>query len=160
MPGARSLVQDAAELRLGPRELTAEHLREQMVIAVPLPMLVQRYDKEILPLQSSDYFHRVGRPGHRITERRTESVENGRPSQELPDIARQAAEYLLGEEVDNEPVVAGELADEGPWRGVPAQGERRKVISGGPSLGTFEEKGEVRRAEIDPGDIAHQSRCL
>src|SRR6202011_4022661 len=93
-----------------------------------------------------------------VAERRTEPVENGRPREELPDVARLAAEHLLGEEVDDEPVVASELADEGARRGVTAQRERREVQSGRPSFGAFEENRQVGLAELNAGDRVHKRR--
>ena len=118
MPGTRPLVQGRDDVRLSPGEFTAEHLREEMVIAVPLAVVVKRHEEEVLALEDVNDLCGVGGPGHCVTQRRTEPVENGRPGQELPDVARLATEYLLGQEVDDEPVVASELANEGARGGV------------------------------------------
>ena len=42
---------------------------------------------------------------------------------------------LLGQEVEDEPAVTGELADEGARRRVPAQRQRREVDPRGPAFG-------------------------
>ena len=86
-----------------------------MVIAVPLAVVVKRHDEEVLALEGVNDLSRVSGPGNCVAERRAEPVENGRPREELPDVARLSAEHFLGEKVDDEPVVASELADEGTW---------------------------------------------
>src|ERR1039457_6245441 len=107
MPGTRALMQGEHDVRLGPGQLTAQHLREKTVVAEPPPILVKWHDEEILSLQDLDDLRRVGRPDNRVAQRRTEAVENGRPREELPHLIRLAAEHLLGQKVDDEPVVAG-----------------------------------------------------
>src|SRR5450759_1447933 len=101
MPGARALVQGRHEVGLGPGELGVQHLGEEMVIAEPLPGLIKRHDEKVLPLKDIDDLRRVGRPGYGVAQRRAEPGENRRPHKELPDIARLAAEYLLGQEMDD-----------------------------------------------------------
>jgi hypothetical protein len=54
VPGAGALVQGGRDVRLGPGKLAAEHLGEEMVIAEPLPGVVQRHDEEVLPLEHAD----------------------------------------------------------------------------------------------------------
>ena len=52
------------------------------------------------------------------------AVNPRRSEQELPDVGRLTIEYLFGQEISDEPVVAGELIDKGVWRLVAAQGQR------------------------------------
>ena len=75
----------------------------------------------------------------------------GRPSARGTAGGRAAAgEHLLGEKVDDEPVVAGKLADEGAGRGVTAQGERREIQSGWPSFSALEKNSQVGSASSKP----------
>jgi hypothetical protein len=104
VPGARPLVQGTHAARIGHRELAAQQLGEQMVVAVPLPVVVQRHQEQVLPLQRLDDLRGVGRAGDGVAERGTEPGEDGGSLQELPDLARLAAEYLIGQEADDEPV--------------------------------------------------------
>jgi hypothetical protein len=134
MPGARALVQGRPDARLGPGQLAAKHLREQMVIAVPLTVIVKRYEEEVLALEDVNDLCCVTGPGDCVAKGHAEPVQDGRPREELPDVARLSAEHLFGEKVDDEPVVAGELVDEGTWRGMTAEGERREIQSGRPSF--------------------------
>ena len=101
-----------------------------MVIAVPLPIVIKRHEEEVLPLEDVDDLRRVDRADDGVAQRRAEPAENGGAREELADLARLAAEYLLGEIVNDEPVVASELADESARRGVTAKGERREVQAG------------------------------
>lgn len=158
IPGARALVQGRDDVRLSPDQLTAEHLREEMVIAVPLALVVKRHEEEVLALEDLDDLRRVGGLGHRGAQRRAEPVENSRPRQELPDVARLATEHLLGEEVDDEPVVASELANEGARGGVTAKGERREIQSGRPSFRALEEKSQIGLGELNAGNVVDK-RC-
>ena len=67
---------------------------------------------------------------------------------------------LLSQEVDNEPVVAGELANEGPGRLMTAKRKCREVQTGGPSFSPFDKIGHVGCAEIDGSNTEHQRSCL
>ena len=70
------------------------------------------------------------------------------------------AEHFLGEKVDDEPVVASELADEGTWRRVTAQGKRREIQSGWPPFSALKEIGQLGLGKLKAGDIPHQRRPL
>ena len=92
-----------------------------MVVTEPVPGVVERNDEQVLPLKGVQDLRGAGRPGDRVAQRGTEPAENRGPRQELADLAWLAAEHVLGQEVDDEPVVAAELADKGPGGGVAAK---------------------------------------
>src|SRR5690348_13375420 len=110
VPGAGPAMQFGNQVRLDLRELAAEHLGEQVVISVPLPGVVQRDDEQVFPLEDLDQVRRAGRFGDGGAQRRAEPAEDGGPGEKLLHLARLAAQYLLSQEIDDEPVVAGELA--------------------------------------------------
>jgi hypothetical protein len=83
-----------------------------MVVAVPFPAVIERHHKEVLPFQDFDDLRRVGRSDNGVAQRGAEPAEYGRPGQEPPDTGRLPAQDLLGQEVDNEPVAAGEVTHE------------------------------------------------
>jgi hypothetical protein len=114
VPGASPPVQQRYQAGLGllPRQLAAQHLGEEMVVPVPDPVVIGRDQEQVLSLQPLDELGGVVAPGDRVTQRRGEPVENGRPEQELPDVGRLTVEHLFGQEIGDEPVVAGELVDE------------------------------------------------
>jgi hypothetical protein len=88
------------------------HLSEEVMIAVPLPALVQRCQEEVLSLEHRYDRGRVGQAGDGIAQRTAESAENRGPGEKLADLVWLMAEHVLDQEIDDEPVVAGELADE------------------------------------------------
>ncbi len=135
IPGAGPFMQGEHHLWLDPGQAASEHLREELVIAEPVASLVERYDEEILPLEDVDDRRRVACPGHHIAERRAKPAEDSGPREELPDLGGLPAENFLDEESSDEPVVAGELADEVPGRGMTAKGPGREIDSRRPSFG-------------------------
>src|SRR5580693_7286213 len=47
-------IQGRPDVRLGPGQLTSKRLREEMVIAVPVPIVIKRYEDEVRPLEDVD----------------------------------------------------------------------------------------------------------
>ena len=119
-------------------------------------MLVGWDQEQVLSLQPLDEPGGVGTPGNRVAQRRGEPVQDGGPEQELPDVGRLTIEYLFGQEIGDEPVVAGELVDKGVWRRVAAQGQRGQVHAGRPPLCSREQSAQVRAVERDPRHRGHQ----
>ncbi len=159
-PGARTPVQGRQHPWLRPGQLTAQDLREKMVIAEPLAGVIERHDEQIVPLEHADDLSRVLRPDHGVAERGAEAAENRGAGEELPDLGGLPAQYLLSEEVDDETAVAGELADEGARGGVPAQRESSEVHARGPALGPLGQVSQVLRGELGAGDPGDELRHL
>ena len=157
VPAARPLVQDRYDAELGPGQLGPQDLGEEMVVTEPLPALVERHQEQVLSLEQLDDRGRVGRAGEGITKRRAE------PGEDRDDLvrnrytsARLLAEHVVHQKIDDEPVVAGELAYECAWRRVTAQGQRRQVQPGRPSLGPDNQIFQVVIGELDVGDVPDQ----
>ena len=112
-------MQGGHDFRFGAAELTAEHLGEEVVIAEPLPGVVERYDKEVFPFEGVDNLGRPGRSGHGITQRRAKSAEDRSAQEKLPHMARLAAEHLLGQKLFDKPAIAAEPADDVMGRRAP-----------------------------------------
>jgi len=127
-----------------------------MVITEPLPALVERDQEQVLALEQLDDRGRVRRAGDGVTERRAEPGEDGGPRQEPAHLLRLLAEHVVHQEIDDEPVVAGELAHERGRRRVAAQGQRRQVQPGRPSFGPDDQILQVVIGELDPGDVPGQ----
>src|SRR5262249_51757247 len=105
MPGACLFVQGGHEIGLDSHELAAQPLGKQVVVPEPLPGVIERDYEQVFTLEDVQNPHRVGRPGDGVAERGAEPAEDGGPRQELTYLAWLAAEHLLGQEVDHEPVV-------------------------------------------------------
>src|SRR5215469_13577499 len=119
-------------------------------------MLVGWDQEQVLSLQSLDELGGVGASGDRVAQWCGEPAENAGPEQELPDLRRLTVEYLFGQEVGDEPVVAGELIDKGGWRRVASQGQRGEVHAGRPPLCSREQSAQVRPVERDLPYRGHQ----
>ena len=63
MPGARAPVQRRNDGGLGPGELTEKHLREQMMEAVPQPVVIKGHEEEVVTLNDFEDLRHVSRPG-------------------------------------------------------------------------------------------------
>ena len=80
-----------------------------------------------------------------------EAVEDRGLQQEVAGSVGLAREDLLGEVVDDVPVVAGELGDERARVGSPGERQRRELQGGDPALGPTLERGDiVRRSASGP----------
>ena len=151
VPGGRPFVQRGYELGLGRDQLGVQGLGEEMVVAVPLPHLIERDHENVLPLEQVDDLRGIIPPGHRVAQRGAEPVQDRGPGEELADPGGQLAEYLLGQEVGDEPVVPGEFAHEVGGCGLPAQGERGQLDAGWPAFGPLNQAGQVGLAQLDTG---------
>ena len=158
VPGAGPLVQlrHVAVRGLNPGELAAQHLGEQVVVAVPRPVLVGWDKEQVLSLQPLDELGGVGAPGDRVTQRRGEPVKDGGLQQEPLDFGRLMIEYLFGQEVRDEPVVAGELIDEAMRQWMAPQRQCGQVHAGRPALCPREQGAHVRAAERDSRHHGHE----
>jgi hypothetical protein len=119
-------------------------------------MLVGWDQEQVLSLQPLDELGGVGTSGDRVAQWRAEPPENAGPEQELPYVGRLTIEYLFGQEVGDEPVVAGELIDKGVWRRMAAQGQRGQVHAGRPPLCPGEQCAQIRAVERDSRHRGHQ----
>ena len=88
-PPRGSKVQHGDALRLRLLEVTPKHVREEMVVPVPLPSLVERDQEEIRVLGPLEKPPRCRRPSHHVTERRGKPREDGGLPQEGPDLVRE-----------------------------------------------------------------------
>ena len=67
-PRHRAAVELGHDLRLAPRELVAQQLAEQVVVAVPLASPVQRHDEAVRPLERLERASRPRRLQHRVAQ--------------------------------------------------------------------------------------------
>jgi hypothetical protein len=159
-PFAGAPVQQRNERRLTGREPGTKCLREQVVVPEPSPALVQRHEKQVLPLEHVDDLRRVPPCRHRVAERRREPVEDRRIGKEPHDVVGLAADDLLKEIAGDIPVAAGELADGLAWVALASEGQRSQVQSGRPALRHVDQFRQVTLAQRAAGDGADQARGL
>ena len=140
------------ELRLREGELAAQELGEQVVVAEPLPALVERDDELVPSLEIGQERGGAGALERRVAQRAAQPLEDRRVQEEVAHRWRLAAQDLLEQEVADVPMVAGELADEGRRVGMAVKGEARQVQARRPAFGVLHQAREVggrqRHAEL------------
>ena len=110
-PPRGSKVQHGDALRLRLLDVAPKHVRKEMVVAVPLPSLVERDEEEIRVLGPLEKPPRCRRPSHHVAERRGEPREDGGLPQEGPDLVRESFENVVLQVVGDVAVVAGQRLD-------------------------------------------------
>ena len=108
--GAR--VQDGRDVGLLGEQAGAQHVAEQLVVAEPLPPVVEGDEEEVVALEGAQHRGRVTTVEDGVAQRPAEPVEHRGVQQELAHRGRLVGEHLLDEVVDDVAVVAGEPGDE------------------------------------------------
>ena len=136
-----------------------QDVSEEVVVAVPAPVAVERDEEQVRPVQGLE--HRSATPAagalrqgaDRVAQRPGEPVEDRGVEQEAPYVVGLSTEDLVGEVVDDEPVVASEPGDEAGAVVAVAQRERRQLEGGDPPLGACLECCEVRGREVKAVEV-------
>ena len=147
---------------LGPllAQVAAEHVGEQVVVAVPLPAVVQAYDEQVRAVQQLQHRPPVARTGDRIAQGSAEPVQDRGLQQEAAYGVGLATEHLLDQVVHDEPVVAREAGDEAGWVVTALERQRRELQRGDPPLGPAFQGGDVGGVEVEPDDVVEVGRHL
>ena len=90
----------------------AQDVGEQVVVAEPGALGVERHDEQVVALEVLQHRAAVGLAGDRVAQGTGEPVEDGGAEQELAHLGGLPGQHLVGEVVDDEPVAAGERLDE------------------------------------------------
>jgi hypothetical protein len=128
-------------------ETRAQHVGEEVVVPVPVPAIVERYDEEVRPVELLEHRLAARRAGDGIAQGTGEPVEDTGVQEEVANVVGLAVEHLLHEVVDDEPIVAGEARDEPTDVVAALHRQRRELQRRDPSLGTGFERVDVGRAQ-------------
>ena len=134
-----------------PCELRPKHVAEQMVVAVPLALTIERDQEEVLALDRLEGASGAGPLHDRVAHRPVEAIEDRGPDEEALPVPGEGPEDFGADVVDDEAIVAGEPDR---WqRGPPLllQGQRGEVQADRPSLGRVGELGRLGLGGPDPG---------
>ena len=146
-PPARPPVELEHRRRVLGEEPGPEHVGEEVVVPVPAATVVERDEEEVRPVEPFDHGGAVGATGHRVAGLGGEPIEDRRVEQERADLLGLVLEHLLGEEVDDEAVVAGEAGDEVGGVDAPLHRERGELQGRDPAFGAGLESGHVALVE-------------
>jgi hypothetical protein len=160
VPGARPPVQDRRQRRLGHPQLVLEQLAEQVVVAVPGTLIVQRDQEEVGALQPVEDPGRVPALGDGVAQWRRQSLQDRRAPQERLDLGRLGMQQLGPQIVDDVPARAGEGRHAGARIRVVLEGERRQLQPGGPALGALVQPDQVGPLQLHTSPVVEERRRL
>ncbi len=133
-PPRRAAVELGDEVRLRRLELVLEKLGEEVVVAVPLPLRIEREEEEVRAGDRVEHRRRQRAPRDGIAQRRGESLQNGRAAEEQAHVLGLGSKDLLAQVVDDAAVVAGERLDVLARVIASAKRERGQVEARSPAL--------------------------
>ena len=105
--------------------------------------VVEGDDEEVVALERLEHGGAVAAAGDGVAERAGEPVEHGGVEEEGAHVVGLAAQHLLDEVVEDEPVAAGEVLDEGGRVVDAAQRQAGELEPGDPALGAGLEGGDL-----------------
>ncbi len=105
-------VQLQSKLGLLVFEMSLQDVGEQVVIAVPATLIVERNDEGIPSFQGVQHRLAVASLGDSVTERAAHPIEDAGVQEERPDVGGEALQDLLDQVVDDVSVVARKPGDE------------------------------------------------
>ena len=107
---------------------------EEMVVAVPVPGLVQRNHEQVGGEQVLQYRRGVSAPGQPLAQGGVELVEHRREEQELDPIVRERSEYLAHQIVGYRALGRGQCVQEPTAMRCSLERHRCKLDGGRPAL--------------------------
>ena len=160
VPAAGAQVQQRNQVRRLGEQARAQHVGEQVVVAVPLPLVVQGHEEEVGPLQGPEHVVAVITAGDGVTQRPGEPVEDRCVQQELAHGLALVRQHLLDEVVEDVPVVPGEPGDEAADVTAPLDRECGELKRGDPPLGAFLQGLDVLRGQVQSRRLVEVRGCL
>ena len=107
-PGARRPVQLGLALGRLALESALQVGREEVVVAVPLTVLVERLDEQVLLVQPFQHRLAAGQAAHRGAKACAQAIEDRGGQQEIEHVGRQAVQHVLGQVLPECAVVGAE----------------------------------------------------
>src|SRR4029453_11869332 len=93
-------------------ESGAQRVREEVVVAIPPSLVVERDEEQVVALECLQHLLAVAAAGEGVTEWPDELVEDGGVEEKGEHLLGLGAKHLLEEVVEDEPVGARELLHE------------------------------------------------
>jgi len=164
-PSAGRGVQLADPVGMPGRQTGTQSVGEEVVVAVPATLVVERDDEQILTLKDLQHRLTVAATGQGVAQAAGQLVEHGRVEQEPAHLVRLPVQNFLYEVVENEPVAPGERLDKPRDVTRPVAGagmhpgrQRGQLQSRRPPLGARLERGHQRRVQPQPHHLVEEHR--
>ena len=136
-----------------------EKFTQQMVVPIPVSVLVQRNEQELIALQSLQHRGGIEYAGDRTAQGGVHPVENGRFQQEVDNRLRLGGKHIL-EILGDRPRRARDGADESERIGRVEERDPRKLQSGRPTLRGGMQLGDARCTQLARKSLAQKVVCL
>ena len=136
--------------------MVPKHVREQLVVAIPLPAVVERYQEEVGSLELDQHLGGAMPPGGRVAERPTHHVEDRRLQQELVLLVIKRIQNDLGQVVDDVTAGAAKSCDEASAIGLLRQRQRCQVNADRPALSALMQHAQRLSPEIEVRDLVEE----
>lgn len=150
-PGARPGVEAGHQRAVLPGELRAQHVPEQVVVAVPVPDAVERHQEQVAVLEVAQCGAGVVAAEHRVAEVGAEPVEDAGAHEEALLLDGQPPQDVVAQVLREDAPGAVEAAERAAPLGVAAERQRCQVDTRGPPLGALLEQRQLVRWQLDPG---------
>ena len=141
-----------------PAQLQPQQIREQVVVAKPRALGVERHDKRVGVLQFQQDPFRARAAGQQIGQFTVDPVEHGGAQQQILDVVRLALQHLGDQVLGDRPVAAGELRDETLRVGVTGQRDRRQPQARRPPFRPLVQQRRSGVRQRDPRGIEKLAR--
>ena len=89
-----------------------QHVGEQVVVAVPAALVIERNEEQVASFQRLEEAASAGSCGDRVAQGTAQAIQDGGVQQEPAQVCRLLVEHLVDQVVHDEPVVPGEGRDE------------------------------------------------
>ena len=156
-PSGRAPVQRRDLGRQRPAQLQPEQITEQVVVAEPGPLGVERQDERVRVGQREQDPLRARPAGEQVCQLAVDLIEQGGAQQQVLDVGRLAFEHLRDQVLGDRPVAAGEFGHEALRVGLAGQGDRRQPQAGGPPLGPLVQQRDPGFGQRDPRGVEQQA---
>ena len=140
----------------GESESGAQRLGEQVVVAVPGPVVVERYHEQVVALEGLEHRLPVGAARDRVAQRTGQLAEHRGVQQEPAEPVGQPTEHLLDQVVEDEAMAPGERLDEPRDVVAPTHRQRRQLEPRDPALGALVEGGDVLGGEAEAHHLVEE----
>jgi hypothetical protein len=121
-------------------QASLEQVGEQMVVPPPPAYLIERHQEQSRPLHLLQQGLAPGAAGDRVAQLAAEALQHGGLQQEGAHLVALLLEHLLGQEVQDEAVAAGERRHEPLGIGLATQRQGGQLQPGRPALGPGRER--------------------
>jgi hypothetical protein len=150
-PVGRTTQEPWDQVRLGSLQLGAEQLPKEMVVAVPLPIAIQRHQEHVGALQRLQGRRGPARLEDSVAEGARHPLENRRSGEEADLARRQVRQHLRPQVVGHQPVAPGKGCRAIGRRAPSPDRQRGKVQPRAPTLRVLDELSEVDARQVHPG---------